>query len=171
MSSNMVSKSLLWNSPFFRFLCDEWTSIPKIFFFCQQPQITKISSNGSPCQRSIQPQQPLLLASGRKPRGHAHFTCTQWKQLLQLEQSNEARALSSKNKIRFINGSLPPPQELDPLFESWERCNNTVVAWISRTLNAQIASSTISIDNAHELWNDLQRRFTKENHFRMSDLL
>lgn len=81
------------------------------------------------------------------------------------------RALSSKNKIKFINGSLPPPPKLDTLYKSWERCNNTIVAWISRTFSPQIDQSTMSIDNAHKLWQDLQRCFTKENHLRMSDLL
>ncbi|XP_019415017.1 PREDICTED: uncharacterized protein LOC109326712 [Lupinus angustifolius] len=34
------------------------------------------------------------------------------------------RALRSKNKYRFIDGSLPPRPPTDPNFDIWERCNN-----------------------------------------------
>lgn len=80
-------------------------------------------------------------------------------------------ALSSKKKIKFINGSLQPPPENDPTFEAWETCNNTVVSWICRSLSAQISQSIVSIDNAYDLWMDLQERFTKGNYFWMSNLL
>ncbi|XP_073225723.1 uncharacterized protein [Cicer arietinum] len=80
-------------------------------------------------------------------------------------------ALSSKNKISFVNGSLPSPPPLDPDFELWERCNNMVLSWIARTLSPHISQSTICFNNASELWMDLHDRFTKGNHFRFSDLL
>lgn len=81
------------------------------------------------------------------------------------------RALSSKKKIRFIDGDLPAPPKIDPLFEAWETCNNTVVSWITRTLSPNIAQSTISIDNARDLWLNLQDRYSKGNHFWISNLL
>lgn len=34
------------------------------------------------------------------------------------------RALSSKKKLKFINGELPHPLENDPLAEAWENCND-----------------------------------------------
>jgi len=46
-----------------------------------------------------------------------------------------------------------------------------VISWITRTLNAQIAHSTIYIDSAEELWNDLRERFSKGNHFQISGIL
>lgn len=81
------------------------------------------------------------------------------------------RALSSKNKIKFIDGTLPQPAATDSLHDPWLRCNHLVVSWITRTLSPHIIHSTISFDNARALWLDLQHRFTKGNHFRMSDLL
>lgn len=80
-------------------------------------------------------------------------------------------ALSSKNKLKFVNGSISAPDPADPLFDSWDRCNNLMVSWITRTLTPQISLSSSSFDNARELWLDLNRRFTKGNHFHMSDLL
>lgn len=81
------------------------------------------------------------------------------------------RALLSKNKLKFINGGIPIPDETDPIYDAWERCNVMVISWITRTLTPQIAQSTIYIDNAKELWDDLKERFSKGDHFRISDLL
>jgi hypothetical protein len=53
------------------------------------------------------------------------------------------RALSSKNKIRFINGTLPKPSYLDSTYDLWDRCNNMVLSWITRTLSPHIFQSTI----------------------------
>lgn len=81
------------------------------------------------------------------------------------------RTLSSKNKLKFINGVILQPSSNDPLYDSWERCNNTVVSWITPTLAPNISQSIIGMDNARDLWLNLQERFTKGNHFHMSDLL
>lgn len=81
------------------------------------------------------------------------------------------RVLSSKKKLHFINGRLPPPVETHQDNEVWETINNLVVSWINRSLSPPIAKSKVSIDNARELWLDLQDRFTKGNYFRMSNLL
>ncbi|XP_073219912.1 uncharacterized protein [Cicer arietinum] len=81
------------------------------------------------------------------------------------------RALSSKNKIRFIIGTLPQPLPTNPDFEVWERCNNMVISWITRPLSPHISQSTICVDSASELWVDLHDRFTQGNHFRFFDLL
>ena len=46
-----------------------------------------------------------------------------------------------------------------------------VVSWITRSLSPRIAQSTIYIDNAKMLWDELKERFTKGNYFRVYDLL
>lgn len=40
------------------------------------------------------------------------------------------KALITKNKIKFIDGSLPVPDTFDPSYEAFERCNNIVHSWI-----------------------------------------
>lgn len=145
----------------------------------EKPPSPTSSTGGDPEQpgnttgvvdQSLNPNSPYYLHPGENPGSVLVSPALNGSNFYNWSKAMR-RTLSSKNKIKFINGSLPPPPESDPLYESRERCNNTVVAWISRTLSPQIAQSTISIDNATELWKDLQRRFTKENHFRMSDLL
>ncbi|XP_058775326.1 uncharacterized protein LOC131649589 [Vicia villosa] len=81
------------------------------------------------------------------------------------------RALTSKNKVSFINGTLPKPSESDKNYELWDRANSIMLSWINRTLSPHIAHSTICFDSAFNLWEDLRERFTKGNHFRFSDLL
>jgi len=80
-------------------------------------------------------------------------------------------ALLSKNKIKFVNGEIQERAKTDVFHDAWERCNMMVISWITRTLNAEIAHNSIYIDNVVDLWNDLEERFSKEDHFRISDIL
>jgi len=84
---------------------------------------------------------------------------------------NMRMALLSKNKLKFMDGSMKTPTRDDPLYEAWERANVMVLSWIIRTLSPQIAESVIYIESARDLWNDLKERFTKGDYFRISDLL
>jgi len=45
------------------------------------------------------------------------------------------RALMSKNKMKFVDGSIDVPQPDDPTFEAWERCNVIILSWITCTLS------------------------------------
>ena len=84
---------------------------------------------------------------------------------------NMKRALLSKNKLKFVDGSIDMPEHHDPLFEAWERCNVMVLSWINRTLSTQIFESVVYIDIEKNLWDDLKERFSRGSHFRISDLL
>jgi len=46
-----------------------------------------------------------------------------------------------------------------------------VIAWITRSISNQIAQSIIYIYNAKELWEYLQERYSKGDHFCVSDIL
>ncbi|XP_073219639.1 uncharacterized protein [Cicer arietinum] len=80
-------------------------------------------------------------------------------------------ALSPKNMIHFMNGSLPQPSLSYPDHDIWDLTNNMVIYWITRTLSQHISFNTICIESAFDLWLDLRDRFTKGNHLRLSDLL
>jgi len=80
-------------------------------------------------------------------------------------------ALLSKNKYKFFNGEILEPSRNDAKYEAWERCNVTVFSRITRSLKTQIAQNIVYIDNARDLWKDLEERFSKGSHFRISDLL
>jgi len=41
------------------------------------------------------------------------------------------RAILSKNKHKFIDGTLPTPQPSTSLQEMWEMCNMMVILWVT----------------------------------------
>ncbi|KAL5852229.1 hypothetical protein ACOSQ3_007347 [Xanthoceras sorbifolium] len=69
-------------------------------------------------------------------------------------------ALSDKNKLGFVNGTLNKPEGTDPsLLNSWIRNNNVVISWILSSVSKEIPDSVIFADLASEIWNDLRDRF------------
>ncbi|XP_019194893.1 PREDICTED: uncharacterized protein LOC109188720 [Ipomoea nil] len=81
-------------------------------------------------------------------------------------------ALSCKNKVAFINRIIKkPPQDDLERYYVWERCNNIVCAWIVRTLSPTIGRSVFWIDTAYGIWNDLKRRFSQQDLFRVAEIM
>lgn len=66
-------------------------------------------------------------------------------------------ALSAKNKLGFVDGSIPKPDGTDVnLLPYWSRNNNIVISWISNSVCKEISASIIFSDFATEIWNDLK---------------
>ncbi|XP_061349565.1 uncharacterized protein LOC133294823 [Gastrolobium bilobum] len=80
-------------------------------------------------------------------------------------------ALISKNKLGFIDGSIPPPNPDKPTFAAWQRCDTMVMAWIQKSISTSIVKSIIWIELARDTWLDLQERFSQGDVFRISDLM
>lgn len=80
------------------------------------------------------------------------------------------RAIIMKNKLRFLDGSSPLPDRLDPSYEAWQRCNNLVHTWIVNSVSTSIAQSIIYMDIAATAWNDLQSRFSRGDRVRIAEL-
>ncbi|KDO41800.1 hypothetical protein CISIN_1g036396mg [Citrus sinensis] len=61
------------------------------------------------------------------------------------------RALNSKNKLRFVNGSIKvPSEEVDPEgYATWSRCNDIVHSWIVNSCDPEIADSVTFYFTAH----------------------
>jgi len=102
------------------------------------------SSNQDPTQN---PSNPYYLHPGENPGTD-----------IQLDDINYhpwsramCRALLSKKKHKFIDGTLPAPKPGTSLQETWERCNMMVISWVRRTLSGQIAQSVVYIEDAREL--------------------
>lgn len=71
--------------------------------------------------------------------------------------------LDAKNKIGFVDGSLPRPPESDPNFCMWSRCNSLVKSWILNSVTTQIYRSILRLSDATDIWNDLHSRFHMTN--------
>uniref|UniRef100_A0A803P5H6 Retrotransposon Copia-like N-terminal domain-containing protein n=1 Tax=Cannabis sativa TaxID=3483 RepID=A0A803P5H6_CANSA len=72
-------------------------------------------------------------------------------------------ALVARKKIRFINGKLPQREKDDEDYDSWCRCNSTVISWILHAISGEIADSILYHDNAAEIWDELHERFNEKN--------
>ena len=73
-------------------------------------------------------------------------------------------ALSVKNKLGFIDGSIKKPEGNDIcLLSSWMRNNNMVISWILNSVSKEISASIIFSYSAYEIWIDLKDRFQHRN--------
>ncbi|XP_050233497.1 uncharacterized protein LOC126681983 [Mercurialis annua] len=79
-------------------------------------------------------------------------------------------SLISKNKYKFVDGSIVPPHYDDEKFAIWERCNTLVMSWLYRSVSQTIADSISCMDSALEIWNDLRDRFSLGDACRIGDL-
>jgi hypothetical protein len=65
-------------------------------------------------------------------------------------------ALSGKNKICFIDGSLPKPSAFDSHFQALTICNDMAVSWIMNAISKEISSNVIYITSCEDMWEDLK---------------
>ena len=79
-------------------------------------------------------------------------------------------ALLTKNKLKFVDGSIPPPATTDPLYPAWERCNTLVQSWLIKSLSPSIAKSILWFDKASDIWLDLWTHYSQSDIFRIAEL-
>ena len=71
-------------------------------------------------------------------------------------------ALSVKNKLGFIDGSICKPSGNDlNLLNSWIRNNNIVISWILNSVSKDIFASVIFSDSTFEIWINLRTDFSR----------
>src|ERR1044072_6741441 len=80
------------------------------------------------------------------------------------------RALITKNKFRLVDGSIQIPNEGDPNFYAWQRCNNLVHTWIMNSVSSAIAQNLVFIYNVADVWIELRERFSQVDLIRISEL-
>ncbi|XP_074355828.1 uncharacterized protein LOC141695485 [Apium graveolens] len=72
-------------------------------------------------------------------------------------------ALSARNKLGFVDGSIIKPSSNSQLLKSWSRCNDMVISWILGALSKSIGRSVIYSTSAHEMWSELEERYGASN--------
>lgn len=77
---------------------------------------------------------------------------TDWKRSMKI-------SLDAKNKMCFVDGSLPKPIEGSFEEKAWKRCNNMVMGWIIASLERLVAKSVMYFKTSAEIWNDLEGRY------------
>ena len=72
-------------------------------------------------------------------------------------------ALSTENKLGFINGAIEKLAADDLESFAWEKYNNMVLSWILNSVSQKISSNIIYIESAQEMWNDINECFSQSN--------
>ncbi|KAJ1418792.1 Retrotransposon gag domain [Sesbania bispinosa] len=72
-----------------------------------------------------------------------------------------SNALYAKNKIGFVDGTIPMPGNDSPNLAYWMRCNAMVKGWLKSAMNKEVRSSVRYVSTAQEIWMELEERFAK----------
>jgi len=74
-------------------------------------------------------------------------------------------ALTAKNKLSFIDGSIEPPSKIDQPTEYalWNQCNSMILSWLAHLVEPDLAKGVIHAKTAHQVWQDLKDQFSQKN--------
>ncbi|KAL6311931.1 hypothetical protein AAG906_013204 [Vitis piasezkii] len=72
-------------------------------------------------------------------------------------------ALTAKNKVGFVDGTISRPMSHDLIYGAWNRCNSMISSWIINVVSREIADSLLYLDSACDIWRDLNDRFNQGN--------
>ncbi|XP_021859730.2 uncharacterized protein [Spinacia oleracea] len=72
-------------------------------------------------------------------------------------------ALSARNKLCFVDGSLNQPAPNAANYRIWIRCNDLVISWMLASLEPKIARSVLYLKTAREIWLELEDRYCRES--------
>jgi hypothetical protein len=73
-------------------------------------------------------------------------------------------ALTVKNKIAFIDGSLVQPITTNQsLHVAWLRSNNLVLSWLMNSIAKDICSSLLYFKTAFDIWEELRVRYLRSD--------
>ncbi|XP_010495376.1 PREDICTED: uncharacterized protein LOC104772464 [Camelina sativa] len=71
--------------------------------------------------------------------------------------------LNVRNKLGFIDGTIPKPPENHRDYGSWSRCNDMVTTWLINSVNNKIGTSLLFIPTAEGIWKSILSRFKQDN--------
>ena len=78
-------------------------------------------------------------------------------------------ALLGKNKIGFVDGTLPRPSG-SSASEAWDRVDHVVMGWIIAILEDSIANSVLSYKTSKAIWDELGERYGQSSNAQMFSL-
>ncbi|CAN1335125.1 hypothetical protein LINPERPRIM_LOCUS36641 [Linum perenne] len=74
-----------------------------------------------------------------------------------------SEVLFAKNKICFVNGKLPQPDESSSDQPHWLRCDAMVKGWLKAAMSKEVRNSVRYATTAVEIWTDLKDRYGKSS--------
>ncbi|XP_075086037.1 uncharacterized protein LOC142168785 [Nicotiana tabacum] len=72
-------------------------------------------------------------------------------------------SLSARNKIAFVDGSLPKPPDNSIESKQWDIYNNMVISWLTSSLSPDITDSVQYSETVEEIWRQLNNRYGTVN--------
>ncbi|XP_010445779.1 PREDICTED: uncharacterized protein LOC104728512 [Camelina sativa] len=72
-------------------------------------------------------------------------------------------ALNVRNKLGFIDGSIPQPPSDHRDSVSWSRCNDMMSTWILNSVSKKIGQSLLFVPTAEGIWKSLMSRFKQDD--------
>lgn len=78
-------------------------------------------------------------------------------------------ALSGRNKLGFVDGSLTRPTS-NSAAKAWDKVDNVVMGWIISVLEDSIANSILSYKTSKDIWNELNERYGQSSNAQMFSL-
>lgn len=69
-----------------------------------------------------------------------------------------------------MGGTLKYPDDSDLLALTWDRWNTMVMAWVTNSIETDIAQSILWMDTAHEIWVELWDWYHHRDVLRISDI-
>ncbi|XP_024006834.1 uncharacterized protein LOC112083377 [Eutrema salsugineum] len=72
-------------------------------------------------------------------------------------------ALNVRNKLGFIDGTIPKPADGHRDSGSWSRCNDMVATWLMNSVSKKIGQSLLFISTASGIWKNLSSRFKQDD--------
>lgn len=68
-------------------------------------------------------------------------------------------ALSGKNKLKFVDGSIKRHVNSVSLGKAWDRVNDVVIGWLLNAMDEKVSGSILYFKTAKEIWDELEHRF------------
>ncbi|KAF5459716.1 hypothetical protein F2P56_019638, partial [Juglans regia] len=73
-------------------------------------------------------------------------------------------ALTVKNKLAFVDGSLPQPSPNNTKLQvAWLRANNLVLSWLMNSIAKEIRGSLLYFNTAYDIWDELKVRYLRSD--------
>ncbi|XP_076895646.1 uncharacterized protein LOC143548333 [Bidens hawaiensis] len=113
-------------------------------------------------ERTIDPSSPYYIHASDYPRqmqANDPLNDSNYSDWCQ-EMTN---FLFAKNKMGFVDGSIPKPDQSKDMYMPWLRCYAMIKGWLTTAMEKEIRGSVKYATSSLEIWSDLRERFGKES--------
>ncbi|XP_023634705.1 uncharacterized protein LOC111829568 [Capsella rubella] len=114
---------------------------------------TQIDPNENPYHVNNNDHAGLILVSDRLTNA-ADFHS--WKRSVMM-------GLNIRNKLGFVDGSIPKPAENHRDYGAWTRCNDIVSTWLMNSVSKKIGQSLLFIPTAEGIWKNILARYKQDD--------